>query len=144
MSMAIDSTMLSCDPNTKVGCVIIRDDEVLSKGYNHLPAGIDIGKYNLAREGEYHETKYPYMLHGEAMAIVEAKVPLQDADMYVTLFPCNECAKLIIQAGIKHVYYLDDKYQDTKETKAAKRLLSDAGVKFIKLEGDDIYDEFQI
>lgn len=133
MSMALDSTLLSCDPNTKVGCVIIKDGEVLSKGYNHLPAGIDVSKYSLAREGSYHETKYPYMLHSEAMAIVDARVPLQDADMYVTLFPCNECAKLIIQAGIKNVYYLEDKYQDTKEVIAAKRLLSDANVKFMKL-----------
>ena len=125
----------SCDPNTKVGCIIACDNEILSSGYNCLPKGLNEWDYPLnIREGQYLDTKYPYMIHSEAKAIVEAKKDLSNAQMYVTLFPCNECTKLIIQAGINHVYYLEDKYFDQDSVIAAKRMLDDAGIPYTQID----------
>lgn len=137
MQKALQLARLSCDPNTKVGCVIVKDDEVLSQGCNSLPPGLNNDDYPLdCRDGAFLETKYPYMIHGEAKAIVSACCSLQDSELYVTLFPCNECAKLIIQAGIKTIYYLDDKYDGTVENIASKRMLRDAKVRYSKLNKD--------
>lgn len=128
---AIKAREQSIDPNTKVGCVIVKDGKIVSRGYNTLPKGLKEKNYPLdCREGAFLETKYPYMIHSEAKAIVDAKCDLSGATMYVTLFPCNECAKLIIESGIKELYYLEDKYCNEDNVIASKRMLSDVGVKF--------------
>jgi len=128
---AIKARELSIDPNTKVGCVIVKDDEIVSIGYNTLPKGLQIDDYPLGvRKGTFLETKYAYMIHSESKAIIDAKCDLKGASIYVTLFPCNECAKLIIEAEIANVYYLDDKYHYADNVIASKRMLEHAGVKF--------------
>lgn len=129
-----EESLKSCDPNTKVACLIIKDDVIVSKGYNSLPKGIDISKYPIdCRNGDYLNTKYPYMIHAEAKAIVNARTDLTNATLYVSLFPCNECAKLIIEAGIKKIYYLDDKYALEDSTIASKRMLDDAKIDYERI-----------
>ena len=136
MSMAILSSKRSKDPNTKVGaCIVSMDKKVLSVGYNGMPIGIDDKKIPWGREGEELDTKYPYVCHAELNAILNSDRNLHNSRIYVTLFPCNECAKALIQAGIKEVVYLDDKYRDTNSGIASRRLLDMAGVKIIKYEG---------
>lgn len=131
MMMAFEYATKSIDPSTKVGCVIVKDDIILSSGYNTLPKGLSIDKYPLnSRNGAFLETKYPFMIHSEAKAIVDAKTSLKDAVIYVTLFPCNECTKLIIEAGIKTIYYAEDKYANTDSVIASKMMLDDAKVKY--------------
>lgn len=135
---AQEYALLSDDLNTKVGCVIVKDNKIVSYGFNCLPKGLTKEKYPLdKREGEYLKTKYPYMLHSEAMAIANAKSDLTDASIYVTLFPCNECAKLIIHSGINKVYYLEDKYAQSDGVIAAKLMFDDAQVKYILIEGGE-------
>ncbi|MEG0364392.1 MAG: dCMP deaminase family protein [Erysipelotrichales bacterium] len=129
----------SCDPNTKVGCIIVKDDVILSEGYNTLPKGLVNENYPLdCRLGPFLDTKYPYMIHSEAKAIVDAHRDLSGASMYVTLFPCNECAKLIIQAGIKEICYLEDKYFDQDNVIASKKMLKEANVKLTHIEWKEI------
>lgn len=136
MSMAILSSKRSKDPNTKVGaCIVSMDKKVLSVGYNGMPIGIDDKKIPWGREGEELDTKYPYVCHAELNAILNSDRNLHNSRIYVTLFPCNECAKALIQAGIKEVVYLNDKYRDTNSGIASRRLLDMAGVKAIKYEG---------
>lgn len=136
MSMAILSSKRSKDPNTKVGaCIVSMDKKVLSVGYNGMPIGIDDKKIPWGREGEELDTKYPYVCHAELNAILNSDRNLHNSRIYVTLFPCNECAKALIQAGIKEVVYLNDKYRDTNSGIASRRLLDMAGVKIIKYEG---------
>lgn len=139
MQEAIKEANNSIDPNTKVGCVIVNNDQIISRGHNCLPVGLQACDYPLEiREGEFLETKYPYMIHSEAQAIVNAKCCLEGSSLYVTLFPCNECAKLIIQAGIKDLYYNDDKYADTDIVKASKRMLKEAGINLVDTSKMDI------
>lgn len=138
INKALEYAQYSDDLNTKVGCVIVKDDEIVSYGYNCLPKGLTKKKYPLdKREGNYLETKYPYMLHSEAMAISNARCDLENASIYVTLFPCNECAKLIIHSGINNVYYLEDKYAESESVIAAKMMFDDAHVKYILIEGGE-------
>lgn len=131
----------SSDPSTKVGCVIVKDNEIITKGFNTLPRGLKIADYPLDNRGDGPEhfdlnTKYPYILHSEANAIVNAKCDLTGASIYVTLFPCNECAKLIIEAQIKNLYYIDDIYADNDNVIASKKMLSDAKVHFEQVKLD--------
>ena len=136
MSMAILSSKRSKDPNTKVGaCIVSMDKKVLSVGYNGMPIGIDDKKIPWGREGEELDTKYPYVCHAELNAILNSDRNLHNSRIYVTLFPCNECAKALIQAGIKEVVYLNDKYRDTNSGIASRRLLDMAGGKKKKYEG---------
>lgn len=133
MDEALNISLKSNDPNTKVGCVIIKDDKVISSGYNCLEECHDINDFPLnIRDGAYFNTKYPFMLHSEAMAIIDAKQDLNEASMYVTLFPCHECAKLIIRSGIKEIIYYDDKYAHTDSVHSSKKMLESAGVVFKK------------
>ena len=130
MGIAMLSAMRSKDPNTQVGCCIVSDkNRILSVGYNGFPNGIPDREFTWAREGE--DNKYFYTTHSELNAILNCRnANLEGARMYVTLFPCYECAKAIIQSGIKSVVYADDKYADTPGTQASKRMLSRAGVRF--------------
>lgn len=135
MDEAFNISKQSNDPNTKVGCVIVKDDKIVSTGYNCLQDCLDINEYPIdVRDGDYFLTKYPFMLHSEAMAIVDAQSDLSQASMYVTLFPCHECAKLIIRAGIKEIIYFDDKYADSNSVRSSKKMLKSAGVKINKFE----------
>jgi dCMP deaminase len=128
----------SKDPNTQVGaCIVSSDNRVLSTGYNGTPNGFNDDDFPWGREGNPLETKYMYVCHAEANAIDNFrgyKKEFENARLYVDLFPCNECAKKIIQSGIKEVIYLSDKYADSDATKAAKLLFDTCGVKYRKLE----------
>lgn len=134
MGVAVLASKRSKDPNTQVGACIVNDDNIiLSTGYNGFPMGCSDDEYSWEREGE--DTKYPYVVHAELNAILNANgKSLKDSRIYVYLFPCNECAKAIIQAGIKEVIYICDKYADDKNTKASKKMLSSSGVVFKKFE----------
>jgi len=136
MGVAILAGMRSKDPSTQVGaCIVDNDNKILSQGYNGLPRGCSDDEFPWEREGTMLETKYPYVVHAELNAILNSRgTSLVGSKIYVALFPCNECAKAIIQSGIKEVVYLSDKYADTDMVKASKRMFSAAGVKMTKLE----------
>lgn len=134
MGVAALSAMRSKDPNTQVGACIVSDaHKILSMGYNGLPAGCSDDEFPWTREGE--DNKYFYTTHSELNAILNYRGgSLEGASIYVTLFPCNECAKAIIQSGIREVVYDDDKYADTAMVIASKRMLRAAGVTLRRYE----------
>ena len=134
MSVALLAAMRSKDPNTQVGaCIVGEDKRIISTGYNGFPRGCSDDEFPWDREGE--DTKYPFVVHAELNAILNAGGRnLSGSKLYVALFPCNECAKAIIQAGIKTVVYLSDKYDGTPSVLASKRMLRAAGVKLEKFE----------
>ena len=136
MGVALLAAMRSKDPNTQVGCCIVDNERrILSTGYNGFPTGCSDDEFPWSRVGE--ETKYPFVVHAELNAILNAHGKnLVGAKLYVALFPCNECAKAIIQSGIREVVYLSDKYADTPATLASKRMLTSAGVKLTRLQVD--------
>lgn len=145
MGIALLSAERSKDPNSQVGaCIVSEDNKILSIGYNGFPMGCSDDEISWDREGEFANTKYPYVCHAELNAILNyTGMTLKKSKIYVALFPCNECAKAIIQAGIKEVIYKSDKYKDTDSVKVSKRLFDMAGVKYteyksrgIKLELD--------
>jgi dCMP deaminase len=130
MGIALLSAKRSKDPNTQVGaCIVDRDNKIVGIGYNGFPIGCSDDNLPWAREGDVNETKYPYVVHAEANAILNSTKDIHGARIYVDLFPCNECAKLIIQSGIKEVVYLSDKYKDSDSVKAARRMFQMAGIK---------------
>ncbi len=133
MGVAALSGMRSKDPNSQVGaCIVSKENKILSMGYNGLPRGCSDDNFPWAREGEMLETKYPFVVHSELNAILNYRGgSLENTKIYVTLFPCNECAKAIIQAGIKTVVYDSDKYAGTPANQASKRLLTEAGVECV-------------
>ena len=145
MGVALLAAKRSKDPSTQVGaCIVSPENVIISTGYNGFPYGCSDDEFPWDREGD--ETKYPYVVHAELNAILNAGGRnLKDARVYVDLFPCNECAKAIIQSGIKEVVYLYDKYADTPATIASKRMLNAAGVKLtqLKTEIDTIIDSLQ-
>ncbi len=131
----------SKDPNTQVGAVIIsNDDRILSIGYNGFPNGIsdDDPEYDWSnRDPEDHNNKYRYIAHSELNAILNYRGDLRDlkgATLYVTLFPCNECAKAIIQTGISRVVYLSDKYHDSADTKASRKMFNTTHTEFVQFK----------
>ncbi|MFR8170209.1 MAG: deoxycytidylate deaminase [Marvinbryantia sp.] len=136
MGVALLSGMRSKDPNTQVGaCIVSKENKILSMGYNGLPIGCSDDDFPWEREGDELNTKYLYTTHSELNAILNYRGgSLDGATLYVTLFPCNECAKAIIQAGIKQIVYDCDKYADTPSVLASKRMLTTAGVKLRKYE----------
>ena len=136
MGVAKMSALRSKDPNTQVGaCIVSVDNKILSMGYNGLPIGCSDDDFPWAREGEPLNNKYMYTAHSELNAILNYRGgSLDNAKMYVTLFPCNECAKAIIQAGIKTIVYDCDKYAETASVIASKRMLNAASVRYYKYE----------
>ena len=136
MGVAKLSALRSKDPNTQVGaCIVSSDNKILSMGYNGLPRGCSDDEFPWCREGDPLDNKYFYTTHSELNAILNYRGgTLDGAKMYVTLFPCNECAKAIIQAGIKTVVYDSDKYKDTASVIASKRMLNAAGVRYYRYE----------
>lgn len=141
MSIAKLSSMRSKDPNTQVGaCIVASDNRILSIGYNGAPNGYSDDNFPWDREGTPLETKYLFVCHAEMNAILNyrgSRKDLEGAKIYVDLFPCNECAKLIIQSGIKEVLYICDKYADTDEVKASKNLFDTCSVKYRKLNFEE-------
>lgn len=141
MSIAKLSSMRSKDPNTQVGaCIVASDNRILSIGYNGAPNGYSDDNFPWDREGTPLETKYLFVCHAEMNAILNyrgSRKDLEGAKIYVDLFPCNECAKLIIQSGIKEVLYICDKYADTDGVKASKNLFDTCGVKYRKLNFEE-------
>ncbi|MDR2044673.1 MAG: dCMP deaminase family protein [Clostridium sp.] len=130
MGVARLSGLRSKDPHSQVGaCIVSPEHKILSVGYNGLPLGCSDDDFPWEREGEPLDTKYPFVTHSELNAILNYRGgSLDGAELYVTLFPCNECAKAIIQAGIRKVVYDSDKYDGTPANIASKRLLRAAGV----------------
>mgnify|MGYP002625980406 FL=1 len=133
MGVAHLSGMRSKDPNTQVGaCIVSRDNKILSMGYNGFPSGCSDDEFPWAREGDALETKYAYVTHSELNAILNYRGgSLEGTKLYVSLFPCNECAKAIIQAGIRTVVYDSDKYAGTPMNIASKRMFEAAGVQCV-------------
>lgn len=135
MLLAIASGMRSKDPSTQVGaCIVGEDYKVISLGYNGLSKGFIDSDFNWQRDGDFYSTKYPYIVHAEQNAILNAKQSLQQAVLYVSLFPCHDCAKLIAQSGIKAVVYMEDKYANTDSTLIAKRILKEANIETRQME----------
>ena len=133
MGVAKLAARRSKDPSTQVGaCIVSPENIIISTGYNGMPKGCSDDEFPWERSGA--ETKYPYVVHAELNAILNANGrDLRDSRVYVALFPCNECAKAIIQSGVKEVVYLSDKYAGTPENVASKRMLDAAGVKYTQL-----------
>ena len=131
MGIALLSAKRSKDPSTQVGaCIVNQFNKIVGIGYNGFPIGCSDDELPWQREAnEINKTKYPYVVHAEANAILNSTKDLHDGRMYVDLFPCNECAKLIIQSGICEIIFLSDKYKDTDSHKASKRMLKMSGVK---------------
>ena len=134
MGVAMLAAKRSKDPNTQVGaCIVSQDNIILSTGYNGFPKGCSDDEFPWEREG--NDTKYPFVVHAELNAILNCNgKSLKGSKIYVALFPCNECAKAIIQSGIGEVIYLSDKYASTAATLASKRMLDAAGVSYRQLE----------
>jgi len=132
MGLAILSAERSKDPSTQVGaCIVDENNKIISVGYNGAPIGYDDDKdMTWERDGDFLDTKYAYVCHSELNAILNSKVKVDGCKLFVTLFPCNECAKVIIQSGIKEVIYLSDKYAGTEGNIAAKKMLDVCGIKY--------------
>lgn len=137
MGIASLSSLRSKDPSTQVGaCIVDNNNKVVSIGYNGMPRGVDDNKIPWGH-GEGLDSKYLYVCHAEFNAILNTRngSALSGCKIYVTLFPCNECAKAIVQVGIKEVIYLDDKYHDSIETTASRKILDMAGVSYKPYKG---------
>ena len=132
MAVAVLAGMRSKDPNTQVGaCIVSENNRILSMGYNGFPNGVSDDEFPWCREGEPLNNKYFYSTHSELNAILNYRGgSLEGAKLYVSLFPCNECAKAIIQAGIRTVVYDSDKYKNEDSTIASKRMFDAAGVRY--------------
>ena len=131
MGVSLLSAQRSKDPNTQVGaCIVNPQKKIVGTGYNGFPHGCSDDNLPWERKGKNLETKYPYVVHAELNAILNSVGrDLTGCTIYTALFPCNECAKAIIQSGIREVVYISDKYADLDPTKAAKRMFGQAGVK---------------
>lgn len=132
MALALLSGQRSKDPSTQVGaCVVNAQHKVVGVGYNGFPWGCSDDILPWDREGAYLDTKYPYVCHAELNAVLNAiSHDLSGCRIYVALFPCNECTKVIVQSGIKEIIYLSDKYRDTDVVRAAKIILNESGVTY--------------
>lgn len=136
MAVAMVAAERSKDPSSQVGaCIVDSGNKIVSTGYNGAPRGYDDDKcMTWEREGGFLDTKYAYVCHSELNAILNSPHSVKDCRIYVTLFPCNECAKAIIQSGIKEVIYLSDKYEATEGNIASKKMLDECGIKYRKYE----------
>jgi len=136
MGVALLSGRRSKDPNTQVGaCIVNNQNKIVGAGYNGLPIGCSDEDFPWEKQGDFLNTKYPYVCHAELNAILNnIGMDLSGCRIYTALFPCNECSKAIIQSGIKEVIYLSDKYDGTDVSLASKRMLDTAGVSYRKVE----------
>ncbi len=139
MGVSLLASMRSKDPSTQVGaCIVSTDNKILSVGYNGFPRGCSDDEFPWERSGDdQNQTKYPFVCHAELNAILNAGGQnLSGSRIFVALFPCNECAKAIIQSGIREVIYISDKYSNTPATLASKKMLSAAGVKLTQFSSE--------
>ncbi|MCH5191285.1 MAG: dCMP deaminase family protein [Oscillospiraceae bacterium] len=148
MGIALLSSYRSKDPSTQVGaCIVDSNNKIMSVGYNGFPIGCDDDSFPWDRSADSdYDTKYPYVCHAELNAILNSGGRnLQGCKIYVALFPCNECAKAIIQSGIKEVIYISDKYADSVGVRASKRMMDAAGVQYkkITLKHDELKISFR-
>ncbi len=145
MGISLLSAMRSKDPQTQVGaCIVNEDNRIVGIGYNGFPHGCSDVEFPWEREGEFLNTKYPYVVHAEQNAILNSTTRLKKCRIYVSLFPCHECAKYIIQSGIEEVIYMSDKYAQTDSTIASKRMLDAAGVKYRQMKEVKLTVETQV
>ena len=146
MGIAVLSGERSKDPNSQVGaCIVSQDNKILSIGYNGFPTGCSDDEIPWDREGDFANTKYQYVCHSELNAILNyTGSTLKQSRIYVTLFPCNECAKAIIQSGIKEVIYMSDKYKDTDSVKVSKKMFDMAGVKYTQYKSKGVKLELSL
>ena len=138
MQVALSASMRSKDPNTQVGaCIAGVDHRILSVGYNGTPHGLNDDEFPWDSSNDPLHDKHSYVIHAEVNAILNYRGSLQDmqgATVYVTLFPCNECAKLLVQSGIGEVVYLSDKYCGTMPNLIAKSVFDKSGVRYRQLD----------
>lgn len=136
MGVAFLSARRSKDPSTQVGaCIVSQDNKILSMGYNGFPHGCSDDEFPWNKEGEPYNNKYFYTTHSELNAILNYRGgSLEGSKLYVSLFPCNECAKAIIQSGIRTVVYAEDKYAGTDSVRASKRMFDAAGVRYYQYQ----------
>ena len=135
MGVALLSAQRSKDPNTQVGACIVNDkNKIVGAGYNGLPIGCSDDEFSWSKEGDFMDTKYPFVCHAELNAILNnIGMDLKGCTIYTALFPCNECTKAIIQSGISTVVYLSDKYEQTDSARASKLMLDKAGIAYRKV-----------
>lgn len=134
MGLSHLSALRSKDPNTQVGaCIVDQENKVVSIGYNGMPRGCSDQEFPWERDGGFLDTKYAFVVHAELNAILNSIRSVKDCTIYVSLFPCNECAKAIIQSGIKKVVYESDKYDGIDSNIASKKMLKEAGVELQQL-----------
>lgn len=134
MGLAHLSALRSKDPNTQVGAAIVDENHrVVSVGYNGFPTGVSDDEFPWSREGDVLTSKYAFVVHAELNAILNSQRSVRGCTIYVSLFPCNECAKAIIQSGIKKIVYESDKYNGVDANIASKRMLKAAGVELIRI-----------
>ncbi len=138
MSVALLSAQRSKDPNTQVGaCVANQNNKIIGVGYNGFPWGCSDDILPWAREGKLLDTKYPYVCHAELNAVLNSTIQdLKGCRIYVGLFPCNECTKVIIQSGIEEIIYLSDKYAESDSVKASKFMLDTSNTKYRQFKSD--------
>jgi dCMP deaminase len=135
MGIALLSAHRSKDPNTQVGaCIVNPQNRIVGVGYNGFPRGCSDDEFPWGRDGNALDTKYAFVAHAELNAVLNSTEKLDGCKIFATLFPCNECAKIIIQAGINEVVYLDDKYGETDSVKAAKKMFDASRVKYTSLK----------
>ena len=138
MGVALLSAKRSKDPSTQVGACIVKDNKIVGMGYNGFPKGISDSDFPWQQVGEALDTKYPYVCHAELNAILNSNSNLEGSSIYVTLFPCNECTKAIIQSGIKSIKFIEDKnFDDVKEI-ASKKMLDYLDIKYTKITKPEI------
>ncbi len=137
MAVALLSAQRSKDPSTQVGACVANDsNKIVGVGYNGFPWGCPDDELPWAREGDYLDTKYPYVCHAELNAVLNATTQnLKNCRIYVGLFPCNECTKVIIQSGICEIIYLSDKYAESDSVKASKRMLDKSKTEYRQFKG---------
>jgi dCMP deaminase len=145
MGVALLSGKRSKDPSTQVGaCIVNQQNKIVGVGYNGLPIGLSDDEYPWVKQGDFLDTKYPYVCHAELNAILNSITGLHGCRIYVALFPCNECTKAIIQSGIKEVVYLSDKYAGQDIFIASKKMLDSAGVAYRKVVVSNTHIELSI
>ena len=135
MGVAFLSGMRSKDPSTQVGaCIIDKEKKIIGMGYNGFPLGSSDDEMPWGKTGDFLDTKYPYVVHAELNAILNSIKSLKESTIYVTHFPCNECAKAIVQSGIKKVIYFSDKHKNLESTVASRTILKNARVEIVNLK----------
>lgn len=145
MGVAFLSAQRSKDPSTQVGACIVKNQKIVGVGYNGFPCGCSDDVMPWGKEGDFLDTKYAYVVHAELNAILNSTTDLKGATIYVTHFPCNECAKSIIQSGIVKVVYFSDKHKHMQSTVASKRMLESSNIEVVKLDAniDEIILKFE-